>query len=152
MSALSDSIGRYIPILGSRKPKIDKKDALAIVPVRNPLVEWERKENEVVLNVPLRDDRLGRFLKWVLVHSKFGGKLPEHRQIGLDEVGASVWQLCDGNRDINAIVLAVSKSYKLTRREAEASVTMFLQTLAKRNLIGLMSAGGTKNSVKSKRN
>ena len=94
--------------------------------------------------VPLRDDKFARFVKKVVKN------MPDTRSIGLDEVGASVWDLCDGQRDINTVILSIAKDFKLTRREAEASVTMFLQTLAKKNLIGLMSAGGNK-SVKGKR-
>ena len=143
MSVLTNTLGRYIPIL-NRKPRIDRKEALAIVPVRHPQIQWERKEKETILTIPTRTDRVAKIVKRLVRN------LPETRQIALDDVGGSVWELCDGERTINAIVDSVSKRYKLTRREAEASVTMFLQTLAKRNLIGLMSAGG-KNSAKRKR-
>ena len=150
MNAIGDAITRFIPI-ARRKPKIDRKEALAIVPVRNQLVEWERKGKEVVLTIPMRDGMLAKIAKKVVRN------LPDTRQIALDDVGSSVWELCNGERDINGLVQAVSSNYKLTRREAEASVTMFLQTLAKKNLIGLMSAGhpelveGGKKSAKRKR-
>jgi len=112
--------------------------------VRNPLIQWERKGKEIHLTIPVRDDRLARLFKRLVRN------LPDKRQVALDEVGARVWELCDGERNINAIVGSISKDYKLTRREAEASVTMFLQTLAKRSYIGLMSVGGN-NSAKRKR-
>jgi len=138
--AISDTIRQYVPFVG-RKPKIDRKEALAIVPVRHPLVKWEHEETgEVTLQVPMRDDKTARAVKAII-----------SRQVGLDEVGSYVWELCDGQRDINAVVLGVSKEYKLTRREAEASVTMFLQMLAKKNLIGLMSAGGKKSGNKKRK-
>jgi len=144
MSSLSSTISKYIPLAG-RKPKIDKKQALAIVPVRHPLVTWECRDNsEIVLAIPARDDKIARLVK------RFVKNLPSIRQIGLDDVGSSVWELCDGERTIDAIVGCTCRTHKLTRREAEVSVTMFLQTLAKKNLIGLMSAGGNK-SVKRKR-
>ncbi len=117
---------------------MEKREALAVVPVRHPLVEWERKDQEVVLSVPTRDDRVARLAKRILKN------VPDKRQIALDAVGADVWELCDGARNISSVVAAVAKNHKLTRREAEVSVTMFLQTLAKKNLIGLMSAGGKK--------
>lgn len=143
--AISDTINRYIPIV-RRKPKIERKEALAIVPMRHPLVKWERNDaDEVVLQIPLRDDRTARAVKRIIKAVRMAKELPETRQVGLDEVGSFVWELCDGIRDINAIVSCLSKEYKLTRREAEASVTMFLQTLAKKNLIGLKSAGGKKS-------
>lgn len=144
MGALSDTLSKYVP-LGGRKPKIDRKVALAIVPVRHPLIEWERKGKEIILTIPTRDDRFAKVVK------KIVRNLPETRQVGLDEVGSSVWELCDGERNIDSVVQSIARSNKLTRREAEASVTMFLQTLAKRNLIGLMSAGGKKSATGRKR-
>ena len=142
MSALGEKISRYVPF-AAKKPKLDRKQTLAIVPLRNPLIEWERKGKEIHLTIPVRDDRLARLFKR-LVRS-----LPDKRHVALDEVGARVWELCDGKRNIDTIVGSITKDYKLTRREAEASVTMFLQTLAKRGYIGLMSAGG-KNGAKRK--
>ncbi len=139
MSRLSNSISRFIPFLGA-KPKIDRKQALAVVPVRNPLIEWERRGKEIHLSIPMRDDCVARLVK------RFLRNVPERRRVALDEVGAAVWELCNGERSINSIVESISRSYKLTRREAEASVTMFLQTLAKRNYIGLMSLGGSKGA------
>lgn len=149
MSSLSNTISKYVPLAG-RKPKIERKDALAIVPVRHPLVKWERAEGEVTLSIPMRDDRIARAVKSIIKTLRMAKELPECRQLGLDEVGLDVWELCDGVRTIDGIVQSVTGEYKLTRREAEASVTMFLQTLAKKNLIGLMSAGG-KKSVNKKR-
>ncbi len=146
--SVSDTINRYIPLAG-RKPKIERKDALAVVPIRHPLVTWERRDTEVVLTIPMRDDRIARAIKAIMTAMRVKD-LPDSRQVGLDEVGSFVWELCDGERTIDGIVSGLSKEYKLTRREAEASVTMFLQTLAKKNLIGLMSPGG-KKSVNKKR-
>ena len=143
MSALSDTITRWIP-LARKKPRLDKREALAVVPIRHPLVEWERKGEEIILTVPTRDDRMARLAKRILRN------MPDKRQIALDAVGSDVWELCDGERNINSVVAAVAKNHKLTRREAEVSVTMFLQTLAKKNLIGLTSAGG-KRIVKRNR-
>lgn len=141
--AIAASLRRLVPF-ASRKPKIERKQALAILPVRNALVKWERRDRELVLTIPLRDDRLARTIK------KIVRNLPETRQLAFDEVGGSVWELCDGKHDVNSIVQAICRDFKLTRREAEASVTMFLQTLAKKRLIGLMSAGGA-TSGKRKR-
>ncbi len=149
MSALSETIGKYVPIV-LRKPKAERKDALAVVPVRHPIVTWERTGSEVVLSIPLREDKIARAVKKIISYIKMAKKLPDSRKLGLDEVGSFVWELCDGERNVDGIVQGLVKEYKLTRREAEASVTTFLQTLAKRNLIGLMSPGG-KSSVKKKR-
>lgn len=139
MSQIAERISKYIPLVG-RKPRMEREQALAVVPIRNPLIEWERKGKEIHLIIPMRNDRIARFIR------RFVRNLPDRRRVALDEVGATVWELCNGQRNINSIVESVSRSYKLTRREAEASVTMFLQTLAKRNYIGLMSLGGRKSA------
>jgi|LSQX01.1.fsa_nt_gb hypothetical protein len=149
MNPLSNTIKRYIPLVG-RKPKIERKQALAIIPVRHPLVKWEWVEGEVVLSIPMRTDGIARVIKSIIKATRVAKELPEYRQLSLDEVGSQVWELCDGERTIDGVVREIVHKQKLVRREAEASVTMFLQTLAKRNLIGLMSAGG-KKSVNNKR-
>ncbi len=150
MNSLTDTIRRYVPLVG-RKPKIERKDALAIVPVRHPLIKWERVDNEVVLAIPMREDRFAKMIKSLIKVTRMAKELPDHKQLALDEVGSRVWELCDGDSTIDDVVRGVTQHYKLTRREAEASVTMFLQTLAKKNLIGLMSAGGKKSGNKKRK-
>jgi hypothetical protein len=150
MSSFTDSIKRYVPLVG-RKPKIERKDALAIVPVRHPLIKWERVDNEVVLSIPMREDKFARMIKSLMKVTRMARELPDYKQLALDEVGSRVWELCDGDSTIDDVVIGVTLQYKLTRREAEASVIMFLQTLAKKNLIGLMSAGGKKSGNKKRK-
>jgi hypothetical protein len=60
---------------------------------------------------------------------------PKERYVELDEVGGFVWDLCDGNHTVESIVQKTSRQYKMNRREAEVSVTMFLQMLHERNFI-----------------
>ena len=76
MSAISDTISRYVPF-APKKPKIDRKQALSVVPMRNPLIGWERKGKEVVLSIPTRDDRFARLFKRLVRN------LPDKREIGL---------------------------------------------------------------------
>ena len=112
-------------------PKISRQEILAAVPVRNSLVEWETNEqDEVVLKVPRRQDRVGRVLHRVFV-------APPFKQVVLDEVGSDVWQLCTGENDVDTIVKTLAKKYKLSRREVELSLANYLRTLAQRGLIGL---------------
>lgn len=112
-------------------PKISRQEILAAVPVRNSLVEWETNDQEeVVLKVPRRQDRVGRILHRVFV-------APPFKQVVLDEVGSDVWQLCTGENDVDAIVKSLARKYKLSRREVELSLANYLRTLAQRGLIGL---------------
>ncbi len=94
-----------------------------------------------MLNVPF-SPRLGRLtplvVKWL--------KPPSHRRVELDEVGSFVWELCDGQRTIETIVQQTSKHYKMHRREAEVSVTSFLQMLHERNFIAFYKMGRKKGN------
>ncbi len=85
-----------------------------------------------MLTVPLdmnKGGKLTRLLaKWM--------RAPSERYVELDEVGGFVWELCDGNHTVETIVQKTGKEYKMNRREAEVSVTMFLQMLHEKNYIG----------------
>ncbi|MFQ3548344.1 MAG: PqqD family protein [Armatimonadota bacterium] len=148
MQNLRNSLGRILPFLKAT-PKIERSEALAIMPMRHPYVEWEYEGKEIILKIPLRDDKWARLIKKMSEKMPGGKDLPNYRQLALDEVGSFVWELCDGESTVNDIILDVMDYQKLSRREAEASVTLFLQTLVKRNLVGLLSAGG-KSSGKRK--
>ena len=112
-------------------PKITRHEILSAVPVRNSLVEWETNDHEeVVLKVPRRQDRVGKILHRIFV-------APPFKQVVLDEVGSDVWNLCTGENDVDTIVKALARKYKLSRREVELSLANYLRTLAQRGLIGL---------------
>lgn len=59
-------------------------------------------------------------------------------KVELDEVGSFVWELCDGRRSVREMVACLAKKYKLSRKEAEASLTAFLRSLAGRNLVAIV--------------
>lgn len=117
--------------LRKKAPAISKKEALNTLPIRNPYVEWQKTEDgEVLIKVPRRKDWLGKLLAFIFAP-------PETRQVSLDKIGSLVWDLSDGQHSFEDIVRAVSKNYKVTRREAEIGVAAFLRELGKRKLIVL---------------
>lgn len=117
--------------LRKKAPALSKKEALNTLPIRNPYVEWEKTEDgEVLIKVPRRKDWLGKLLAFIFAP-------PETRQVSLDKIGSLVWDLSDGQHSFEDIVRAVSKNYKVTRREAEIGVAAFLRELGKRKLIVL---------------
>ncbi|MCX6362241.1 MAG: PqqD family protein [Armatimonadetes bacterium] len=127
--------GKYLPFL-KLGPPTDRMVAFRLRPVRNSAIEWECDEQgEALLKVPYRKDKLGRALSF-LVH------LPEAKAVQLDEVGTFVWHLCDGEHTLEAIVKDMSSKYKMNRREAEMSVTTFLQMLSERRFVGFYERGG----------
>ena len=142
MSVFIQSLSRYIP--RKNRPQLTREQALAVRPLVNPLLVSKRNEkDEVVLEIPIRQDRVGKVL------GRFFGT-PKRKELVLDEVGSTVWGLCDGEHTVGFIVGEMCRKYKLNKREAETSVTMYLKMLAERNLVGL-KAGGAQRRLKPKR-
>ena len=138
------TLGRWLPFLKIPPPPAERSAALTLRPARNSLLTWEKRDSgEMVLTVPHNDkaNRLAKFLAKFL-------KAPNERHVELDEVGGYVWELCDGQNTVEAIVQKTGRQYKMNRREAEVSVTMFLQMLHQRNFIGFYKKVG-KNANKS---
>ena len=104
---------------------------MTLRPGRNSLLTYEKRESgETILTVP-QNEKVGRVTSDGAVL-----KAPTERKVELDEVGGFVWELCDGDHTVESIVQKTSRQYKMNRREAEVSVTMFLQMLHERNFIG----------------
>ncbi|MBI9088343.1 MAG: PqqD family protein [Desulfobacterium sp.] len=59
------------------------------------------------------------------------------RKVELDLLGAQVWHLIDGKRDVGAIIREFAGLHGLDLKEAEVSVTLFLRSLGKKGLIGM---------------
>lgn len=114
-----------------RKPKLSKPEALDAVPVRNPLCkEEETAGGGLLVLVPVRESGWARLMKRLTY-------VPRYRKIELDEIGAFVWKQCDGRTNVRVLIDRLCKRFKLSYREGEVSLTQYLRTLAKRNLIGL---------------
>jgi hypothetical protein len=122
-----------IPFL-RRRAQTDWLEVLRALPVRNSRLEWSEDEQGLVtLRVPQRQDRWVRFLNRI-------ASAPAHKQVVLDEIGSDVWRLCDGTSNVEAIVRALMKKYKLSRREVELSLSLYLKQLAKRRYLALALA------------
>lgn len=149
--SLRDKLGEYVPLL-ARKPALPREQSLALKPIRNPAVRWERamgqettKENgaengeedggagQVVLRVPLKTGGLSRLMtRWL--------SMPGSKTIELDEFGGAVWEMCDGRHTVEQFIGHTCKTYQLNRRQAEVSVLAFMRMLMERRLIGFREA------------
>jgi hypothetical protein len=146
-SQLYYKIGRHLPFLKIRPPDVDRKQVMTLRPGKNSLITSEKKidpetkeeTGETILIVP-QNDKVNRVTKMVAKWMN----VPNERKIELDEVGGYVWDLCDGNHTVETIVKKTSQQYKMSRREAEVSVTMFLQMLHERSFIGFYKKTGKK--------
>jgi hypothetical protein len=117
-----------------RRPAVRRTrgDVLRSVPVRNSLVEWTKEESgEISLVIPVDQKAHVRLLIRLM-------KLPNKRVVSLDEVGSYVWECCDGQRTFEQITTELANRFRLTRREAEASLAEFLRVLGRRGMLGFV--------------
>ena len=78
--------------------QLDRGAILQSLPLRNQLIEWEVDDKgEVSLVIPQKETL------WLRLVAKLF-MLPGKRVVVLDDVGAFVWQLCDGHNSIGQIV------------------------------------------------
>lgn len=124
-------LDRLLISLRVKKPDagLTREQAMAAWPVRNPALEWTTNDEDcVVVRLPRRKDLVGGLLSFLF-------SVPESKPVVLDEVGSFVWQLCDGENTVSDVVDRLALEYKLNRREAELSLTKFLQMLGKRGMV-----------------
>jgi hypothetical protein len=120
--------------------QVERSDILKALPLRNQLIEWEVNDNgEVSLVIPQKQKL------WVRIVSKIF-MLPGKRVVVLDDVGAYVWKLCDGENSITQIVKQLCGKYRMTRKEAETSLFTFMRQLGKRGIIGFAVPQKTKGA------
>ena len=132
---LKYTAGRYFPFL-KIAPPISKQKIFTLRPVRHSAIEWDTTDDdEALLKIPHRKDRMAKAMT-------FWFHIPQTRAVQLDEVGTSVWKMCDGEHSVETIVKEISRKYKMNRREVEMSVASYLQMLAERHFIGFYERGG----------
>ena len=101
------------------------------VPIQNAGMRTVRAPGGPLLEVPLQKPRgFAAFLAWL-------APLAAHQTIRLDELGAELLALCDGQHAMADIVALLAERYRLTRREARLSLEMFLKRLIQKGVIGI---------------
>jgi hypothetical protein len=106
-----------------------RKEIMNARPVRNPVLTWgPDAQGDMVINVPLQKKA------WISRLNKLI-PAPDVRHIILDDIGADVWELCDGETSVETIRRRIAEKYKMNHKEAEASLLEHLKQLAQRKLI-----------------
>jgi len=101
------------------------------MPIQNPGLRVDRDDDGcVVFLIPRRDTLWVKVLDKILV-------VPKYRRLGLDEIGSYVWEMCDGQTTVRAMIRRFSKQYKLSRKEAEVSMVAYLKQLAKKGIVAI---------------
>ena len=83
-----------------------------MIPAKNPATAWRVIEGEaVILSLDTKAFR------------------------GLNPVGSRVWELIDGQRNVDEIVEAVVREFDVTREQAAVDVTAFVRELQEKGLV-----------------
>lgn len=100
-------------------------DYLNLMPIQNENIEMKEEEGSLALLVPM-DSPLDFIAK--RLHGK-------HRRLKLDELGAFVWALCDGKKNIREIGEAVKEVYGKAAEPIYERLIYFILELKKRHLL-----------------
>jgi len=101
-------------------------------PVRNVTAQAAGSPNgEVSIAVATRRPR------WLVPPLSWLVPLKPFRTVHLDRLGAQVWELCDGQRTVEAIVNAFAERHRLTFHEARVAVTGYLSQLVRRGVLAV---------------
>ena len=88
-------------------------DFLKVKPARNPYVRWEKTEKGVRI-------------------------ITSEKKIELDKIGATVWEVCDGENTVEDIAQILHEKYKMMMTEAEMSLSVYFEQLAKKGFVVLI--------------
>ena len=114
-----------------RAPAPTRRDTLELLPIRNPALQWEEIEGQVVLHIK-RESNLKTRLIGLFLPS------PASRDVVLDAIGTHVWKQLDGATTVGNISKSLAREFKLLPREAEISLRQFFQELGRRGYVGFM--------------
>ncbi|SVC16227.1 uncharacterized protein METZ01_LOCUS269081 [marine metagenome] len=115
-----------------KKPRLTREAMLNSRPARNELLTWETNETgEAQITVARSESWKTRILSKVFY-------IPLERTITLDSVGTDVWNMCDGDTSVSAMIQGLQDRYKLDRKEAEVSLLSYLKTLGQKNFVGFL--------------
>jgi hypothetical protein len=110
---------------------MSRGESLKAVPVKNGACkETELESGLVQISVPIRQTWFTRLMGRLT-------SLPKYKKMELDEIGTFVWRHCDGRTTVRDLIDRLCRRFKLNQREGEVSLTQYLRTLARKNVIGL---------------
>ena len=106
---------------------------LAAIPFQNVAMELDKRPGGHLL-AKVQIDRPGWLvppISWVIPYGK-------HRRVELDAVGAKMLDLCDGQRTVEKVIEKFAADHKLTFREAQLPVTLYLRQLTQRGVVAIV--------------
>jgi len=110
---------------------VSREEFMKAKPVRHPNLEWEEDAKGLHVKIPRKQTL------WFRVFSKFL-PLTRERRVLLDEQGALVWSLCNGQHQIKDIAKKLSERYNMRVADAEAALDLYFVQLSKHGLVGFV--------------
>ena len=112
---------------------ISRKASLDSTPVHNQALRVERQEDgTIVLYAKQQHKGLGKRLAKLC-------KIEDlEKRYSLDELGAFVWDMCDGETTVRTMINRFAEKHRLSRKEAEISMVEYLKSLASKGIIGIV--------------
>ncbi len=117
----------------------DRQYALACIPVKNPECSARQQKEGILLTYTVQAK------PWLRkIFKGAAGREPEiiQRKLQLDSLGSSVWEMIDGRQSVEDISRSFQQQHQLGLREAEISVSEFMQQLGRRGLVALREPEG----------
>ena len=121
--------------------QVAHEEFLKAKPLRHPESEWKKDEKGLHVQVPRKQATLRRYLSRVF-------PLQRERRVLLDEQGAFIWSLCDGEHSIKDIAEKLSERYNMQVPDAEAALDLYFVQLSKQNLVGFVLPESTRKRYK----
>ena len=112
-----------------RRLKLDWSQVRELVPERAPHAEWKAQGDEMRVTFRRSSSRTAS-----LFSSFF--TVPLTRTIVLDNVGARVWELCNGTNPVHVIASELVRLNGWPPDKTEEAVLQFLLTLSSRQIVG----------------
>jgi hypothetical protein len=101
-------------------------------PLKNQAARIESETRDAV-SIVVKQERPAFIrppLSWIVPHR------PE-RTAQLDTLGTEVWRLCDGKRDVEAIIDRFAEAHALSFHESRIAVTEYIGSLVKRGVLAI---------------
>lgn len=111
--------------------QVGREEFLKARPVRNPELKAEEDEKGLHLRVPRKQTLWFKLFSKVL-------PLNKEQRVLLDEQGALVWSLCDGEHQVKEIAKRLSEKYEMRVSDAQAALDLYLVQLSKSGLVGFV--------------
>jgi hypothetical protein len=108
---------------------VSREEFLKAKPVRNPGSTWEKDEEGLHVRVPRKRTLLLRLASKLF-------PISQENRVLLDEQGAFIWDLCDGEHQIGEIARKLSEKHNMRVPDAEAALDLYFVHLSRSGLVG----------------